>query len=203
MKIIYWLYVHIIIFFRFLNTAEIAQYVSGANYTFFVPVDAAFEKLNYSNLTDDALNTETITKMLLNHFVKGRYYERDLKNDETFETLNGGLLKIRRPEYGNITINNAHIVESEIFVYNLGTMFFIDAILYKDTLLQQPTTLNPLKSDSRSTNADTQNTFVPGEIESKETFTTLVDPLSFDDGLFQDDGIETETPKALPLNSPK
>lgn len=31
-----------------------------------------------------------------------------------------------------MTVNNAHIIETEVFVYNLGTMFYIDEILYPD-----------------------------------------------------------------------
>lgn len=40
---------------RYLNTAEIAPYVSGSNYTFFVPNDLAFEKLGFDLLSDDVL----------------------------------------------------------------------------------------------------------------------------------------------------
>lgn len=52
---------------------------------------------------------------------------------------------------GNVTVNHAHIVESEVFVYNLGTMYYIDDILYPeifdkilkavDTTTSAPTTL--------------------------------------------------------------
>lgn len=40
---------------RFLNNAEIAPHVSGANYTFFVPDDKAFEKLGFEKLSDDVM----------------------------------------------------------------------------------------------------------------------------------------------------
>lgn len=33
---------------------------------------------------------------------------------------------------GNVTVNHANIIESEVFVYNLGTMFYIDTVLYPD-----------------------------------------------------------------------
>lgn len=42
-------------FFRYLNNAEIAPHISGANYTFFVPDDKAFEKLGYDKLSDEIL----------------------------------------------------------------------------------------------------------------------------------------------------
>lgn len=41
--------------YRFLNNAEIAPHVSGANYTFFVPDDKAFERLGFDKLSDDVM----------------------------------------------------------------------------------------------------------------------------------------------------
>lgn len=81
---------------RFLNAAEIAQYVSGANYTFFVPVDSAFEKLGFDQMSEEVLTSEDGVKLLLNHFVKGRLYDRDLRHDEVFETIGGAAVKIQR-----------------------------------------------------------------------------------------------------------
>lgn len=43
------------LFYRYLNNAEIAPHISGANYTFFVPDDKAFEKLGYNKLRDEVL----------------------------------------------------------------------------------------------------------------------------------------------------
>lgn len=40
---------------RFLNAAEVAPYVSGSNYTFFVPTDEAFERHGFDILSDDVL----------------------------------------------------------------------------------------------------------------------------------------------------
>lgn len=81
---------------RFLNNAEIAPFVSGANYTFFVPIDEAFERLKLDKLSDDDMASENGVKLLLNHFVKGRLYDRDLKHDEVLDTIAGGGLKIQR-----------------------------------------------------------------------------------------------------------
>lgn len=162
---------------RFLNNAEIAPYVPGANYTFFVPIDDAFIKHGFSKLSEDDMATETAIKFLLNHFIKGRLYDRNLKHEEVFESIGGTGLKIQRlgaGEYskflcrifkcfklytakhfwsfvGNVTVNHVQIVESEIFVYNLGTMYYIDDILYPeifdkilkaaDTTTSVPTTI--------------------------------------------------------------
>lgn len=88
---------------RLLNSAEIAQYVSGANYTFFVPIDSAFEKLGFDQLSDELLGSDDGVKLLLNHFVKGRLYDRDLRHDEVFETIGGAAVKIQRSLAGSLS----------------------------------------------------------------------------------------------------
>lgn len=89
-------------FSRFLNTAEIAPYVSGANYTFFVPIDNAFVKHGLEELTEEDLTTEQANRFLLNYFIKGRLYDRDLKHDEVFDSIGGAGLKIQRLPSGEI-----------------------------------------------------------------------------------------------------
>lgn len=83
-----------------MNTADIAQYISGANYTFFVPTDEAFEKFGLADLPENTLSSEKGIQLLLNHFVKGRLYDRDLNNDDVFETIGGGALRIHRKHAG-------------------------------------------------------------------------------------------------------
>lgn len=89
---------------RFLNNAEIAPYVSGANYTFFVPIDDAFERFGLDKLSDEDMSSDIGVKLLLHHFVKGRLYDRDLKHDEVFETIGGGAVKIQRLLPGKLII---------------------------------------------------------------------------------------------------
>lgn len=79
-----------------MNNAEVAPFISGANYTFFVPIDDAFERNGLDKLTDEEMASETGVKFLLHHFVKGRLYDKDLKHDEVFETIGGGAVKIQR-----------------------------------------------------------------------------------------------------------
>lgn len=74
--------------------------MSGANYTFFVPIDGAFEKHGFDVLPDEVLASDKGVKMLLNHFVRGRLYERDLRHDEVFETIGGGAVRIQRQQNG-------------------------------------------------------------------------------------------------------
>lgn len=119
---------------RFLSSAEIASSIVGSNYTFFVPLDDAFEKYGFDLLSDEVLGSEKGIKLILNHFVKGRLYGRDLRQDEVFETVGGKPLKITKDSTGQILVNRAKVAESEVFVYNLGTMFYIDDVLYPETL---------------------------------------------------------------------
>lgn len=91
---------------KFLNNAEIAPFVPGANFTFFVPMDSAFQKHRLNLLTEDEMATEKAIKFLLNHFVKGRLYDKHLNHDEVFESIGGSGLKIQRPPTGNSTTQN-------------------------------------------------------------------------------------------------
>lgn len=70
-------------------------------------------------------------------------------------------------------MNHAHIVESEIFVYNLGTMYYIDDLMYPeifdkilkaaDTTTSAPTTLK------LTTSPDAEIEQVPIEIVTQST----------------------------------
>lgn len=135
---------------RFLNLADLAPHVSGTGYTFFVPTDTAFEKLGLDKMPDNYLSTGDGLQILLNHFLKGRLYDRDLKDGIQFQTLGNKTITIARNK-GNVMINDdATIVESEIFVYNLGTMFYIDKVLFA-TLDSLPTAT---KTTTISTSTD-------------------------------------------------
>ncbi|KAI4464880.1 periostin-related [Holotrichia oblita] len=116
---------------RFLNLADLAPRVSGTGYTFFVPTDTAFEELGLDKMPDNYLSTGTGLQILVNHFVKGRLYDRDLKNGSTLRSLGNKTIHISR-NGDSVTVNNASIVESEVFVYNLGTMFYINKVLFAD-----------------------------------------------------------------------
>lgn len=208
---------------RFLNTAEIAQFISGSNYTFFVPTDEAFERYSFDILSDNVLASEKGVKLLLNHFIKGRLYDRDLKDGEVMDTIGGSPVKIHRTFDNNVTVNSAKIVESEVFVYNLGTMFYVDDVLYPQILKEEVTALTEMKNADKNVpeeNGDVFTTDVsvadPTSTTTHRThFTTSADveivPLEFteqsgneDDFLLQED--EIITPKALPVKyyySPK
>lgn len=72
---------------RFLNLADLAPHVSGTGYTFFVPIDTAFEKVGLDKMPDNYLSTGDGLQILLNHFVKGRLYIKDFTDGLELETL--------------------------------------------------------------------------------------------------------------------
>nr|CAD7426879.1 unnamed protein product [Timema monikensis] len=126
---------------RFLNLADLAPHIAGKGYTFFVPTDKAFEEAELSTRPDNFLSKGEGLQILLNHFVKGRLYSKDLTEGKQFHTLGDKVISVGNND-GGVTVNNANILESEIFVYNLGTMYYIDRVLFVDKL--QPTESNPL-----------------------------------------------------------
>lgn len=162
--------------FRFLSSAEISSSIIGSNYTFFVPNDDAFEKYGFDLLPDEALSSEKGIKLVLNHFVKGRLYDRDLFNDEVFETVGGKPLKITRDSSGQVSVNRAKIVESENFVYNLGTMFFIDDVLYPETLKKEVKTITQSPNHNKKRENESSEDFFTTEMsifsESEEKLST-------------------------------
>lgn len=132
---------------RFLNLADLAPHVSGTGYTFFVPTDIAFEKIGLDRMPDNYLSTGDGLQILLNHFVKGRLYDRDLTDGIRLESLGNKTITVKRTKEG-VYVNEAKIVESEVFVYNLGTMYYIDTVLFMtiNTLPQTSTSTEPTPS---------------------------------------------------------
>lgn len=216
----------ILIFLRFLNNAEIASSIVGSNYTFFVPIDDAFDKYGFDELPDEVLSSERSVKMILNHFVKGRLYDRDLLHDEVFETVGGRPLKVSRDLAGHASVNRAKIVESEVFVYNLGTMFYIDDILHPETLQKDVKQIPQVQTQKQNEESESSEEYYTTEIpifsEKEERFTTksnrepttpeyksilstlltthdveFVGPSHFTE--FSDDADSLITPKALPI----
>lgn len=162
--------------FRFLSSAEIASSIIGSNFTFFVPNDDAFEKYGFDLLPDETLSSEKGIKLVLNHFVKGRLYNRDLVQDGVFETVGGKPLKISRDSTGQMSVNRAKIVESEIFVYNLGTMFYIDDVLHPETLKNEVKAITQSPNHTKKRENESSEDFFTTEMsifsESDEKLTT-------------------------------
>jgi hypothetical protein len=114
--------------------------------------------------------------MILNHFVKGRLYDRDLKADEVFETVGGRPLKVSRDLADRVAVNRAKIVESEVFVYNLGTMYYIDDILYPETLQKDVKQIPQVPMHKQNEESESSEEFYTTEMpifsEKEERFTT-------------------------------
>lgn len=95
---------------------------------------------------------------------------------------------------GNVTVNHANIVQSEIFVYNLGTMFYIDQVLYPDALLASVNSVSTTKSPFRPPLVNYKLSTLP-DVESVPS--EITEANGTDDDLLQDD--EIVTPRALPV----
>ncbi|XP_018321992.1 transforming growth factor-beta-induced protein ig-h3 [Agrilus planipennis] len=160
---------------RFLNLADLAPHVSGTGYTFFVPTDKAFEELGLDKMPDNYLSNSEGLQILLNHFVKGRLYDKDLKDSSAIQTLGNKSIIISR-ENGRLTVNNATVIESEVFVYNLGTMYYVDKLLFINKNLLSGTTTTKLSATTQSSSTSTAVDTITEETSSDapELFTTSV-----------------------------
>lgn len=94
-----------------------------------MPTDKAFKEASLADKPDYYLTKGDGLKLLLNHIVPTRLYNRDLINGQQFKTLGGKIIHVKR-EGENVTISDANVIESEVFVYNLGTMYYIDKVLF-------------------------------------------------------------------------
>ncbi|XP_072377102.1 periostin [Diabrotica undecimpunctata] len=176
---------------RFLNLADLAPHVSGTGYSFFVPTDTAFEKIGLDKMPDNYLSTGDGLQILLNHFVKGRLYDRDLRDGIRLESLGNRTIEVKRMK-DHVYINDAEIVESEVFVYNLGTMFYIDKVLFtaKNTLLNTSVVTEATRSLTPAWTTQANVEDVPEELV--EPSGSLPDVL-FADGASADNETESST----------
>lgn len=100
-------------------------------YTFFVPKDSAFVNLWPQDTADPFVIDDQFRRdIFLNHFVRRRlYHDRDLVDGAVITMAGNRTATISRD--GNVTkINDAIIEEADIFIYNLGTVFVIDRVLF-------------------------------------------------------------------------
>lgn len=146
--------------------------------------------------------------MLLNHFVRQRLYYKDLKNGEILETIGGKPIKIQRKQ-DNVTVNNAQIIEAEQFVYNLGTMFYIDDILYPEIIeetlkapVEDTVDAGGSSSDSKESTTEKRPTgdvevFTVNNPSEANLGKTVTEPE--DTTVREDEEEEIITPRALPV----
>eukprot|EP00095_Tigriopus_kingsejongensis_P006427 maker-scaffold469_size162558-snap-gene-0.30 protein:Tk06427 transcript:maker-scaffold469_size162558-snap-gene-0.30-mRNA-1 annotation:"hypothetical protein DAPPUDRAFT_309902" len=109
-------------------------------YTFFVPRDDAFWRLFVQDATapdpftlDDEFRLET----LKHHLVKGRLFAHSMKVGHEIETMSGKIMTVIKKTGENITLSDGkqeiQAMGKERYVYNLGTMFYLDRVPFTET----------------------------------------------------------------------
>lgn len=130
---------------QILERVSLEDIVTDKNYTFFMPVDNAFKKFNDTTVAnldnllngneDNELNDDIVREnarfFLLNHIIHSRIYLREyttLGSQSTFISLAKNSLKLLRTSDG-VLINNASIVSDPVYIFNVGTVYYIDSLL--------------------------------------------------------------------------
>ena len=114
------------------SLTDMAQ--KGGPYTIFAPTNAAFAKVDAGTL--EALmqpaNRQQLTQLLGYHVVRGRYMAKDLKNNQTLTTAQGGKLIVKK-EGNTITITDvtgsASIVNMADITATNGIVHSVDTVL--------------------------------------------------------------------------
>ena len=119
------------------SLTDMAQ--KGGPYTIFAPTNAAFAKVDAGTL--EALmqpaNRQQLTQLLGYHVVRGRYMAKDLKNNQTLTTAQGGKLIVKKE--GNTvtimdvtgsasTVNMADIAATNGIVHSVDTVLMPGAM---------------------------------------------------------------------------
>ncbi|MCY7356944.1 MAG: fasciclin domain-containing protein [Rudanella sp.] len=113
------------------SLTDMAQ--KGGPYTVFAPTNAAFAKVDAGTL--EALmqpaNRQQLTQLLGYHVVRGRYLAKDLKNNQTLTTAQGGKLTVKKEgdvititdiTGGTATVNMADITATNGIVHSVDTV---------------------------------------------------------------------------------
>ena len=114
------------------SLTDMAQ--KGGPYTIFAPTNAAFAKVDAGTL--EALmqpaNRQQLTQLLGYHVVRGRYMAKDLKNNQTLTTAQGGKLIVKK-EGNTITITD---VTGSASTVNMADIAATNGIVHSvDTVL--------------------------------------------------------------------
>ncbi|TAE31269.1 MAG: fasciclin domain-containing protein [Cytophagales bacterium] len=114
------------------SLTDMAQ--KGGPYTIFAPTNAAFAKIDASTL--EALmqpaNRQQLTQLLGYHVVRGRYMAKDLKNNQTLTTAQGGKLTVKKQgetiALTDVTGNTSTVNMADITATN-GIVHSVDTVL--------------------------------------------------------------------------
>ncbi|RJR25987.1 fasciclin domain-containing protein [Candidatus Microgenomates bacterium] len=96
-------------------------------FTVFAPNDEAFGELPESTVNELATNSKGLEEIINYHVVSGEFSKKDLESIPILETLQGESLLVES-ENGNITINDAALLKSDI-EYSGGILHLIDSVL--------------------------------------------------------------------------
>ncbi len=106
-----------------------------------MPRDDAFWRLFVQDATapdpfllDDDFRLRTLVK----HLTAGRYFSKDMKTGQEIVMADGkSRLKVNKDVDGEIILNDGRqdirVLGDEVFVYNLGNIFFVDKVLFTAT----------------------------------------------------------------------
>ena len=113
-----------------LQAADLVDTLKGQGpFTVFAPTDEAFAKLPAGTL-DDLLKPENKDKLraiLTYHVVAGKIPSAKVVTLSSAKTINGQELKITVMG-GNVMVNNAHVVKTDISASN-GVIHVVDAVI--------------------------------------------------------------------------
>ena len=111
-----------------LDAAGLTDTLKGAGpYTLLAPTDEAFAKLPPGTLEGWLKDKGQLKKVLLYHVISGTISAKDAANLKTAKSLAGAELNIQVVE-GNLSINNAAVVQSDITAAN-GVIHAVNTVI--------------------------------------------------------------------------
>lgn len=117
-----------------LQAADLVETLKGPGpFTVFAPTDEAFAKLPAGTL-DNLLKPENkaqLQRILTYHVVSGRVMAADAVKLNSAKTVSGDTIAIVARD-GHVTVDNAHVVKTDIAASN-GVIHVIDAVILPKT----------------------------------------------------------------------
>jgi uncharacterized surface protein with fasciclin (FAS1) repeats len=114
---------------RSIHASDMDQLLSSTGpFTFFAPLDSAFEKLEKGMLDNllEPQNRGKLANLINNHVVNGKVNFKDLKDGDTLKTLNGKELQIGIKD-GKINIGTIAVQPRDAKISN-GVMYSVDTV---------------------------------------------------------------------------
>lgn len=118
-------------FVEAIDAAGLTDVFNGTGpFTAFVPSNAAFEKLGTKKWNElmDPQNKDQLVTILTYHIVPGKYLAKNLKT-KSLRTLNGKNIEITVEGEGNIKVNNAKVLRTDLVGPN-GVIHEIDTVIF-------------------------------------------------------------------------